>query len=108
MFLIFILLTPNILLALQEKEIEKLLLSVLILSLYLSMVKTTKGLIILVPFVLITPFALYYTFNYKTSINEQIIGIILETNTQEILQFVGFNIYIYMSLINILLLCALF
>ena len=95
MFLIFILLTPNILLALQEKEIEKLLLSVLILSLYLSMVKTTKGLIILVPFVLITPFALYYTFNYKTSINEQIIGIILETNTQEILQFVGFNIYIY-------------
>lgn len=95
MFLIFILLTPNILLALQEKETEKLLLSVLILSLYLSIVKTTKGLIILVPFVLITPCALYYTLNYKTSINEQIIGIILETNTQELLQFFGFNIYIY-------------
>lgn len=95
MFLIFILLTPNILLALQEKETETLLLSVLILSLYLSIVKTTKGLIILVPFVLITPCALYYTLNYKTSINEQIIGIILETNTQELLQFFGFNIYIY-------------
>lgn len=95
MFLIFILLTPNILLALQEKETETLLLSILILSLYLSIVKTTKGLIILVPFVLITPCALYYTLNYKTSINEQIIGIILETNTQELLQFFGFNIYIY-------------
>lgn len=99
MFFVLLLLIPNILLALKTQSIYNLLLSILIIFLFISIIKNTKKLIIFYPFILIIPFICYYIFYYNAPVNEQIISIILETNSQESLQFIGSRIYIYIYML---------
>lgn len=100
-----LLLLPNLYLWGYSQEYSSLLLSICCLFLLLAFFKTTKYSFLFLPFLWIIPFYLYYISIYQTSINEQILSIVLETNFQEILSFLGEKIYnyvIYILIWNIL------
>lgn len=100
-----LLLLPNIYLWWSSQDITILLLSICCLFLLFAFFKTTKYSFLFLPFLWIIPFYLYYISIYQTSINEQILSIVLETNFQEILSFLGEKIYnyvIYILIWNIL------
>ena len=56
------------------------------------------------------PFILFYILIYKASINEQILSIIFETNTQEAINFLGYNllIYVFGLFLWLFIICVIF
>ena len=98
MLLLLLLILPNIALYMEVGDLSSFLLSILLYAFLLSVLKNTKYLIIFTPFYFIIPFAIYYIYFYGSAINEQIVGIVLETNNQELLQFLGYRIFIYLFL----------
>lgn len=97
-----LLLLPNVYLWWSSQDITILLLSICCLFLLLAFFKTTKYSFLLLPILFIIPFYLYYLSIYQTSINEQILSIVLETNFQEICSFLGEKIYNYIIIWNAL------
>ena len=82
----------------KNQNINSLLLSILPIIYIWAWVKDSKYLIVLYPFVIIVPFVLFYIYFYDTNINEQILSIVIETNWQESLAFLGSNAYVYLGL----------
>ena len=62
-----------------------------------ALFKDSRYLALLYPFALLVPFNLFYIYYYDSPINEQILSIILESNWQEALGFLGANIYLYIA-----------
>jgi len=60
-----------------------------------ALFKDSRYLALLYPFTLLVPSILFYTHYYDSSVDEQILSIILESNWQEVLGFLGANIYLY-------------
>ena len=61
-----------------------------------SIFKSTKYNFFLLPFLILIPIYIYYISLYQTEINEQILNIVVETDIQEAIQFLGGNIHIYL------------
>ena len=93
--LLLLLSAPNFYLYSKNLNIHTLLLSMIITTYLWAMIKSSRYFIVLYPFVTIVPFILFYIYFYDISINEQILSIVMETNTQEALGFLGANIYAY-------------
>lgn len=96
--LLSLLSAPSLYLYSKNLNLNMLLLSVVTIVYLWAMVKNSRYLIVLYPLVLIVPFILFYIQFYDTSINEQVLSIVLETDTQEALGFLGANIYGYIAL----------
>ncbi len=88
---------PSFYLYSKNLDINILFISIAIIIYLYALVKDSRYLLVLYPVVVIVPFILFYIHYYNSSINEQILGIILETNWQEALGFLGANIYGYMA-----------
>lgn len=95
LLLLLLLLSPNIFLYIMDRDLDAFLLSVVLLVWFYSVVKNSKYLVFLFPLLFFIPFILFYVLNYKTPVNEQILSIIFETNTQEAINFLGYNLLIY-------------
>lgn len=97
--LLLLLSVPSLYLYSKNLNINTLLLSMAITIYLWAVVKNSRYLIILYPVVLIVPFIMFYIHFYETSINEQVLSIVIETDTQEALGFFGANIYCYIGLL---------
>ncbi|WP_441365633.1 sulfatase-like hydrolase/transferase [Acinetobacter lwoffii] len=97
----YYLLLPNFFLFYWEFNPKYLALSILLNLFIFAILKTTKYLYIFLPLLYFIPAYLYYIYLYHVPLNEQILSIILETNTQETLSFLGEKAYLYI-LFNIL------
>lgn len=86
---------PNVVLFAINKDYNIFLLSLLFIFLFFAAVKNSKYLIILYPFYILIPIVAYYIQTYGFSLNEQTLGIIFETNSQEAVQFLGAKLYFY-------------
>ena len=95
MYIFLLLLIPNIFLYILDGDLDVFLLSIILLIWFYSVIKNSKYLIFLFPLMFFIPFILFYVLNYKTPVNEQILSIIFETNTQEAINFLGYNLLIY-------------
>lgn len=102
------LLIPDLFLFFYHHNLQLLLMSFFSLVYIYSIIKTTKYLFILLPFIFLIPAYLYYISIYKTSINEQIISVILETNFNEAVHFLGSYFFIYILLFLIWIVFCLF
>lgn len=71
--------------------------SVAVIIYLYAVIKNSRYLLALYPVVIIVPFIIFYIHYYDSSINEQILSIVLETNWQEALGFLGANIYLYLT-----------
>jgi len=96
---LLLLIFPNLYLYSKDSNINTLLLSILGIIYIWAVVKSSRYLLILYPFVTIVPFVLFYVHLYESSLNEQILGIVLETDSQEALGFLGSNVYWYLGLL---------
>lgn len=88
---------PSIYLYSKNLDLNFLLLSILPIIYLWAIVKNSKCLICLYPFAIIVPPVVFYIHFYGASINEQILSIVLETNWQEALNFLGHKGYLYLS-----------
>lgn len=75
--------------------------SIVALIYLLAWAKNSRYLVILYAIVIIIPVVLFYIHFYESMINEQILGIILETDLQEAIGFLGANIYWYLGVLLI-------
>lgn len=91
-------LLPDLYLLYFHQNIQIFLMSICLLAYIYSFFKSTKYLFILLPFFIPIPAYLYYISIYHVGINEQILSIILETDFQEAIQFLGGKIYLYLTL----------
>lgn len=96
--LLLLLSVPSLYLYSKNLNSHALLFSLMMIIYLWALVKNSRYLLILYPFVAIIPFILFYIHFYDTSINEQVLSIVLETDTQEALGFIGANIYGYIGL----------
>lgn len=92
------LLIPDLYLFLYHQNIRIVLMSFFVIVYLFSILKSTKYLFLFFPFLLFIPIYIYYISLYKISINEHILGVIMETNVQEALQFLGSYAYVYIFL----------
>lgn len=97
--LLLLLSLPSLYLYSKDLNYHALLLSVMMTAYLWSLVKNSRYLIVLYPLILLVPFILFYIHFYDTSINEQVLSIVLETDIQEALGFLGGNIYGYIGLL---------
>lgn len=95
---------PSLYLFTKDLNTNSLLLSLAVIVYFWALVKNSRYLTVLYPLVLVVPFILFYIYFYDTSINEQVLSIILETNSQEALGFLGSHIYSYIILLLLWLL----
>ena len=86
---------PSLYLYSKNLNLNTLLLSIVMIVYLWAVVKSSRYLVVLYPLVMMVPFILFYIYFYDTSINEQVLSILLETDTQEALGFLGANIYWY-------------
>lgn len=91
-------LLPDLYLLYFHQNVHIFLMSIFIFFYFYSILRTTKYLFLFLPFLIIIPIYLYYISIYKIAINEQIISVILETNFNEALQFLGAKVYLYILL----------
>ena len=91
----FLLLIPNFVLFLQNNNFYTFCLSILLLLLLLSIIKSTRFSFFLFPFFFVLPMLFFYIYIYRSLPSEQIFAIILESNWQEISQFLGTDLYLY-------------
>lgn len=96
--LLILLVLPSVYLYSKNFALQTLLISVLTIVYLWALVKNSRYLIVLYPFIIIEPFILFYIHYYRTSINEQIISIVMESNWQEMLGFLGSNTYWYLCI----------
>ncbi len=88
-------LLPDLYLLYFHQNVHFFLMSFFILIYIYSFFKSTKYFFLFLPFLILTPFYLYYISIYKTAINEQILSIVLETNFDETVQFLGTKVSHY-------------
>ena len=110
MIYLLLLLSPNIFLYIVDRDLDAFLLSVVLLVWFYSVVKNSKYLVFLFPLLFFIPFILFYILIYKTPVNEQILSIIFETNTQEAINFLGYNllIYVFGLFLWLFIICVIF
>lgn len=96
--LLVLLSAPSLYLYGKNLNSHALLLSLIMIIYLWALVKNSRYLFILYPFIAIVPFILFYIHFYDTSINEQVLSIVLETDSQEALGFIGASIYGYIAL----------
>lgn len=96
--LLLSLVLPSLYLYSKNLDLNTLLLSIVPIVYLWALFKDSRYLIVLYPFVIIVPFILFYIYFYDTSINEQILSIVIESNWQESLSFLGANVHIYLLL----------
>lgn len=102
-----ILLIPDLYLFSLHQNTHSILMSAFVLIYIYSISKTTRYLFLFFPFLIIIPIYIYYISLYGVSLNEHILGIVLETNYQEALQFLGGDLYVYIGIFVIwLIVCA--
>lgn len=99
--LYFFLVIPNLMLAVYTQQFYLFFFSLSILAYLYALLKTTKYYVIIFPFFLFIPCYAYYVFLYHAPPSEQILSIVLETNIQEALHFIGAKIYIYSGILLI-------
>ena len=87
---------PSLYLYHKNMDINTIFLSIIPMIYLWALVKNSKYLILLYPFVLIVPFILFYIHYYDTIITEQVLSIVIESNWQETMGFLGANIYYYL------------
>src|SRR5690606_13940620 len=87
--LLLSLVLPSLYLYSKNLDLNTLLLSIVPIVYLWALFKDSRYLIVLYPFVIIVPFILFYIYFYDTSINEQILSIVIESNWQESLSFLG-------------------
>lgn len=97
--LLLLLSLPSLYLYSRDLDYHALLLSVVMIVYLWALVKNSRYLIVLYPLIILVPFILFYIHFYDTSINEQVLSIVLETDIQEALGFLGGNIYGYIGLL---------
>lgn len=97
---------PSLYLYIKNSDINIFLLSIIPIIYYWALVKDSRYLIVFYPFIVIVPFILFYIHFYDTSITEQILSIVIESNWQETLGFLGANIYWYILVVIIWLLAV--
>ena len=97
-WLLLLLQVPSLYLYSKSPDINTLFLSIVPILFFWAAVKNSKYLAILYPFLLVVPFILFYIHYYDTVITEQVLSIILESNAQEALGFLGSKVYSYMFL----------
>ena len=97
LILLLFLALPSLYLYIETLNINSLLLSIVPIIYLWAFVKDSRYLVILYPFVLTVPFALFYIRLYGANINEQVLSVILETNWQETLAFLGSQAYLYLG-----------
>lgn len=97
LILLSLLASPSLYLYIKTSDINGLLLSIVPIIYLWACVKSSRYLVILYPFVLTVPFALFYIHLYGANINEQVLSVILETNWQETLAFLGSQTYLYLG-----------
>lgn len=102
-----ILLIPDLYLFSLHQNTHSILMSAFVLIYIYSISKTTRYLFLFFPFLIIIPIYIYYISLYGVALNEHILGIVLETNYQEALQFLGGDLYVYIGIFFIwLIVCA--
>lgn len=89
------LLIPDLYLFFYHQNLDLFLMSIFVLIYLISIFRSSKYLFLFTPFLLLIPAYLYYISIYHVGINEQILSIVLETDRQEALQFLGGNVYFY-------------
>ena len=102
--LLSLLALPSLYLYRKNLALQTLLLSTLAIVYLWAIIKNSRYLIILYPFVLIVPFILFYNYYYDSGLDDQILSIVIETNWQEALGFLGTKIYLYIGVFTIWLL----
>lgn len=89
---------PNFILFVLNQDIHILLFSFLLNIVLFSLIRSTRYLWSLALFFLLIPVVIFYIYYYQNMPDENIIGIILETNIEESSQFIGNRIPIYLTL----------
>lgn len=92
----WLLLLPDLYLSFKVRDLYYLALSLFFIFYFFSIIKSSKYIFLFFPFFFIIPAYLYYISIYQTNINEQILSIILETDYQEAIAFVGNKLFIYL------------
>lgn len=92
---ISLLLLPTIFLYSKNHNNHIFLLSFTSIFLVFALGKNSRKLLWLFPFILFTPIFLFYILFYGSNVNEQIIGIVLETYWQEVIAFLGNFLFVY-------------
>lgn len=95
--ILLLIVLPNLYLYSKDFALQPLLLSTLVLMYLWALVRDSRYLALLYTFILVMPFILFYIHYYHSPINEQILSIIFESNWQEVLGFLGANIYLYVA-----------
>lgn len=97
MTVILLMALPSFYLYSKNLDINILFISISIIIYIYALIKDSRYLLALYPVIIIVPFILFYIHYYNSSINEQILSIVLETNWQEARGFLGANIYLYLT-----------
>ncbi|RZG88402.1 DUF1705 domain-containing protein [Acinetobacter sp. WCHAc060033] len=92
----WLLLLPDLYLYISQHNIKVLALSIFVIIYLCAILKSNKYLFLFAPFFLFIPVYLYYISIYQTNINEQILSIVLETDYQEAIAFIGNKLFIYL------------
>ena len=99
MILMFVLLIPDIYFLFETWNIYFFCLSLFCLIYIFSIIKTTKYIFLLLPVFILVPLYLYYISIYNVPINEQVLSIVLETDFQEALYFIGYKVLWYCGIV---------
>lgn len=94
--LLFLLGLPSLYLYSKNSDLHVLLLSWVFIIYLWSLLKDSRYLVVLYVFILLVPLVLFYIHFYHSSIDEQILSIVIESNWQEALGFLGTNVYLYL------------
>lgn len=97
--IVLLIMLPSLYLYSKNFELQSLLLSMLTITYLWALVKNSRYLALLYPLILLAPFNLFYIHYYDSPVNEQILSIILESNWQEALGFLGTNVYLYAAIL---------
>ena len=103
MILMFVLLIPDIYFLFETWNIYFFCLSLFCLIYIFSIIKTTKYIFLLLPVFILVPLYLYYISIYNVPINEQVLSIVLETDFQEALYFIGYKVLWYCGIVDYIL-----
>lgn len=95
--LLILMILPSFYLYSRNLDSNILFISISIIIYIYALIKDSRYLLALYPVIIIVPFILFYIHYYNSSINEQILSIVLETNWQEARGFLGANIYLYLT-----------
>lgn len=95
--LLILMILPSFYLYSRNLDSNILFISIVVIIYIYALIRDSRYLLVVYPLVIIVPFILFYIYYYDSSIDEQILSIILETNWQEALGFLGANVYFYLT-----------